>query len=131
MYYQKSSVIKVNSFSTLTTFENTGAQFEWISISLIPFLFKEHRNTYARYVAETAIYVIRKITTSNLKDIGNSNLLPRIYDLDEFDDQVKLYQQHVAYISNSSSAKTFLEFFNNKEVQNETNRQKFFTNQAS
>ena len=78
-----------------------------------------------------AIYVIRKITTSNLKDISNSNLLPRIYDLDEFDDQVKLYQQHMAYISNSSSAKTFLEFSNNKEVQNATNRQKFFTNQAS
>ena len=54
VYHQKSSVIKANSFSTLTTFENTGAQFEWISISLIAVLSKEHRNTYARYDAEMA-----------------------------------------------------------------------------
>ena len=87
LYHQKSSVIKANSFSTLTTFENTGARFEWISISLIPVLSKEHRNMYD---AEMANYVIRKITISNLKDIDNNNLLPRVYDLDEFDDQVKL-----------------------------------------
>ena len=28
LYHQKSSVVKANSFSTLTTLENTGAQFE-------------------------------------------------------------------------------------------------------
>ena len=78
-----------------------------------------------------ANYVIRKITISSLKDIDNNNLSPRVYDLDEFDDRVKLYWQHVAYISNGSSAKTFLDFSNNKEVQNATSRQKFFTNQAS
>ena len=78
-----------------------------------------------------ANYVIRKITISNLKDIDNNNFLPRVYDLDEFDDQVKLYRQHVAYISNGSSAKTFLNFSNNKEVQNAMSRQEFFTNQAS
>ena len=78
-----------------------------------------------------ANYVIRKITISNLKDIDNNNFLPRVYDLDEFDDQVKLYRQHVAYISNGSSAKTFLDFSNNKEVQNAMSRQEFFTNQAS
>ena len=60
--------------------------------------------------------VIRKITISNLKDIGNKNLLPRVYDLDEFDDQVKLYSQHATYISNGSSGKTFLNFSNNKEM---------------
>ena len=128
LYHQKSSVIKANSFSTLTTFENTGARFEWISISLIPVLSKEHRNMYD---AEMANYVIRKITISNLKDIDNNNLLPRVYDLDEFDDQVKLYQQHMAYISKGSSAKAFLDFSNNKEVQNTTSQQKFFTNQTS
>ena len=37
----------------------------------------------------------------------------------------------MAYISNSSSAKTFLDFLNNKEVKNATSRQTFFTNQAS
>ena len=52
-----------------------------------------------------ANYVIRKITISNLKDIDNNNLSPRIYNLDESDDEVKLYQQHVAYISNGSSVK--------------------------
>ena len=46
-YPQNSSAIKANNFSTLTNFENTGAQFEWISISLILVLSKEHRNTYA------------------------------------------------------------------------------------
>ena len=110
LYHQKSSVVKANSFSTLTTFENTSAQFEQISILLIPVLSKEHRNTYATYNAEMANYVIRTITIFNLKDINNNNLLPRVYDLDEFDDQVKLCRQHVAYISNSSSAKTFLNF---------------------
>ena len=131
LYHQKSGVIKANSFSTLTTFENTGAQFEWISISLILAISKERRNTYTTYNAEMANYLIRKITISNLKNIDNNNLSPRVYDLDEFDDQVKLYHQHVAYISNGSSAKTFLDFSNNKEVQNWTSRQKFFTNQAS
>ena len=69
LYHQKLSVIKANSFSTLTTFENMGARFEWISISLIPVLSKEHRNMYD---AEMANYVIRKITISNLKDIDNN-----------------------------------------------------------
>ena len=54
LYHQKSSVIKANSFNTLTTFENTDAQFEWISIFLMPVLSKEHRNTYATYDAEMA-----------------------------------------------------------------------------
>ena len=131
LYHQKSIVIKANSFSTLTTFQNTGAQLEWISTSLVPVLSKEHRNTYATYDAEMANYIIRKITIANLKDIGNNNLAPRVYNLDEFDDQVKLYRQHVAYISNGSSAKTFLDFSNHKEVQNAKSRQTFFTNQAS
>ena len=92
LYHQKSSVIKANSFSTLTTFETTGAQFEWISILLIPVRSKEHRNTYTTYDAEMANYVIRKITISNLKDIDNNNLSPGVYDLDKFNDQVKLYR---------------------------------------
>ena len=129
--HQKSSVIKAYSFSTLTNFENTGAQFEWIIISLIPVLSKEHRNTYATYEAEMANCAVRKITMSNLKGIDNNNLSPRIYDLDEFVDQVKLYRQHMAYISNGSSVKKFLDFSSNKEVQNATSQQKFFTNQAS
>ena len=92
LYHQKSSVIKANSFSTWTTFETTGAQFEWISILLIPVRSKEHRNTYTTYDAEMANYVIRKITISNLKDIDNNNLSPGVYDLDKFNDQVKLYR---------------------------------------
>ena len=131
MYHQKSSVIKANSFNTLNTFENRYAEFEWISISLMPVLSKEHRNTYATYNAEMANYVITKIIISNLKYIDNNSLSLRVYDLDDFDDQVKLYGQDVAYISNGSSAKAFLDFSNNKEVQNGTSRQKFFTNQDS
>ena len=122
LYHQKLSVIKANSFSTLTTFENMSARFEWISISLIPVLSKEHRNTYATYDAEMANYVIRKITISNLKDIDNNSLSPRVHDLDEFDDQVKLYGQDVAYISNGSSAKTFLDFSNKWKKKSKTGR---------
>ena len=70
----------------MTTFENTGAQFEWISMSLIPVLSKEHRSTYVTNEAEMANNAIRKITISNLKDIDNNNLPPRVYNLDEFDD---------------------------------------------
>ena len=67
-----------------------------------------------------------KIKISNLKDIANNNLSPRVYDLDEFDDQVKLYRQHVAYISNSSSAKSFLDFSNNKEYKKRRINRNFF-----
>ena len=83
LHHQTSSVIKANSFNTLNTFENRYAQFEWISISLMPVLSKEHRNTYAMYEAEMVNYVIRKITISNLKDINNNNLSPRVYYLDK------------------------------------------------
>ena len=37
----------------------------------------------------------------------------------------------MAYISHGNSVKTFLDFSNNKEVQNTMSQQKFFTNQAS
>lgn len=61
-YHEKNSIIKENSFNTLLTFENTGTQFEWIIISLVPVLSKEHRNTYATYNRKMANRLIRKIT---------------------------------------------------------------------
>ena len=45
---KKNSIIKENSFNTLLTFENTGKQFEWIIISLIPVLSKEHKTHMLR-----------------------------------------------------------------------------------
>ena len=57
---EENTIKKANSFSTLTTFESTGVQFKWMSISLITVLSKKHRNTYVTYDAEMAHYMIRK-----------------------------------------------------------------------
>ena len=58
-YHEKNSMIKENSFNTLLTFENMGKQFEWIIISLVPALSKEHRNTYATYNRKMDYRLIR------------------------------------------------------------------------
>ena len=43
--------------------------------------------------------------------------ISKVYDLTEFDDQVSLYRQFYAYISNKPSANTMLDFSNNQEIQ--------------
>ena len=65
---------------------------------------KEHRNTYATYNAEKANHFIRKITISNIKEaVGTTT---KVYDLTEFDDQLTIFRQYCAYITNTLSTKT-------------------------
>ena len=53
VYHEKKNIIiRQSGFSRILNFNNVGTQFEWIIISIIPVLSKEHRNTYATYNAE-------------------------------------------------------------------------------
>ena len=68
VHHEKNIKIRQNSFSGILNFNNVGTQFEWITISIIPVLSKEHRNTYASYNVEQACNTIQKMTISNIKD---------------------------------------------------------------
>ena len=57
--------------------------------------------------------------------------ISRVYDLAEFDDQLSLYRQFCAYISNKPSISTMLDFSNNREIQDVVERRDFFKNQCS
>ena len=46
-YHERNIKIRQNGFSGLLNFDNGGAQFEWIIVSIIPVLSKEHSNTYS------------------------------------------------------------------------------------
>ena len=85
-------------------------------VSIIPVLSKEHRNKYSVYNNRKATHIIQKITLSNMKD-SRGLYISKVYDLTEFDDQVSLYRQFYAYISNKPSASTMLDFSNNQEIQ--------------
>ena len=85
-------------------------------VSIIPVLSKEHRNKYSVYNNRKATHMIQKITLSNMKD-SRGLYISKVYDLTEFDDQVSLYRQFCAYISNKPSASTMLDFSNNQEIQ--------------
>ena len=50
-----------------------------------------------------------------------------MYDLTEFDDQLTIFRQYCAYITNTPSTNTFLDFSNNHEIQNNVKRKNFFT----
>ena len=52
--------------------------------------------------------------------------ISKVYDLTEFDDQVSLYRQLCAYISNKPSTSTMLDFSNNQETQDTVERRDFF-----
>ena len=67
-YHEKRLIVRQNGFGGIANFDNTGTQFQWLIISIIPVLLKEHRNTYATYNAEKANHFIRKITISNIKE---------------------------------------------------------------
>ena len=85
-------------------------------VSIIPVLSKEHRNNHSVYNNRKATHMIQKITLSNMKD-SRGLYISKVYDLTEFDDQVSLYRQFCAYISNKPSASTMLDFSNNQEIQ--------------
>ena len=67
---------------------------------------------------------------SNMKD-WRGLYISRVYDLAEFDDQLSLYRQFCAYISNKPSISTMLDFSNNREIQDVVERRDFFKNQCS
>ena len=73
---------------------------------------------------------IQKVEITNIKDTY-SRVNERIYNLNEFDDQLLLYRQYCTYILNSSSTKTMLDFSLNKEVQQVAGRLDFITNRSS
>ena len=50
-----------------------------------------------------------------------------MYDLTEFDDQLTIFRQYCAYITNTLSTNTFLDFSNNREIQSNVKRESFFT----
>ena len=87
-YHGKKLIVRQNGFGGMVNFNNTGTQFKWLIISIIPVLSKEYRNTYATYNAEQANHFIRKITISIIKDaVGTTT---KVYDLTEFNDQLTI-----------------------------------------
>ena len=67
-------------------------------VSIIPVLSRIHRNTYAIYNNEVACNTIRKLSITDIKDQVNNRRYDKIYDLENLDDQFKLYRQYCAYI---------------------------------
>ena len=117
VYHERNVVIRQGGFNTSITFNNAGTQFEWLMVSIIPVLSKIHRNTYAIYNNDVACNTIRKLSITDIKDQVNNRRYGKIYDLENFDDQFKLYRQYCAYISNRPSNQTMLDFSKNQEVQ--------------
>ena len=104
-YHEKKLIVRQDGFGGIVNFDKTGTQFEWLIISIIPVILKEHRNTYASYKAEKANHFIRKITISNIKEVIGTTT--KAYDLTEFDDQLTICRQYCAYIANTPSTNTF------------------------
>ena len=89
-YHEKKLIVRQNRFGGIVNFDNTGTQFEWLIISIIPVLSKEHRNTCATYNAEKANHFIRKITIPNIKEAVGT--ITKVCDLTEFDDQLTIFR---------------------------------------
>ena len=68
VYHEKKLIIRAGGHGGIVNFNNSGTQFEWIIISVIPEISKTHRHTYATYANEQACYVLREIHISNIKD---------------------------------------------------------------
>ena len=64
-----------------------------------------------------ACNTIQKLSIIDIKDQVNNRRYDKIYDLENFNDQFKLYRQYCAYISNRPSNQTMLDFSTNQEVQ--------------
>ena len=86
-------------------------------VSIILELSTGHRNTYATYSNEKACHILGRVDITNIKDEVSNRTYDKRYDLTKFDDKLKLYRQHLAYISNGASTNTLLDFSNNKECQ--------------
>ena len=123
-YHIKHMVIRQGGFGGILNFDNAGTQFEWITVSIIPVLSKEDRNTYSVYNNEKATHMIQKIMLSNMK-YSRELYINKVYDLTEFDDQLLLYRQFCPYISNKPSKSTMLDFSNNQEIQDTVERRDF------
>ena len=102
-YHERNIKICQNDFSGLLNFDNAGTQFEWIIVSIIHVLSKEHRNNYSVYNSEKACHIRQKITISNVKD-SEGRYIGKVYDLNDFDKQI-LYPK--------PSTLTMLDFSNN------------------
>ena len=74
---------------------------------------------------------IQKLSITDIKDQVNNRRYDKIYDLENFDDQFKLYRQYCAYISNRPSNQTMLDFSKNQEVQQTVQLRDYFTTAAS
>ena len=71
---------------------------------------------------------MKKTKISNIRR-NYSRINEKLYDLDNFDNQLELFDQFRAYISNVASTKNALDFLLDKECQQVTHE--FFTNQKS
>ena len=131
VYHKRNVVIGQGGFGASINFNNVGTQFEWLMVSIIPVLLKSHRNTYAIYNNEVACNTIRKLSITDTKDQVNNRRYDKIYDLQNFDDQFKLYRQYCAYISNRPSNQTILDFSKNQVVQQTVQLRDYFTAAAS
>ena len=100
-------------------------------VSIIPVLSKIHRNMYAIYNNKVACNTVRKLSVTDIKDQVNNRRYDKIYDLENFDDQFKLYRQYCAYISNRTSNQTMLDYSKNQEVQQTVQLRDYFTTAAS
>ena len=71
------------------------------------------------------------MSITDIKDQVNNRRYNKIYDLENFDDQFKLYRQYYAYISNRPGNQTMLDFSKNQEVQKTVQLRDYFTTVAS
>ena len=114
-------VIRQGRLIGMLNLDNAGTQFEWIIVSIIPVLNKEHRNMYSACNNEKATHMIEIITLSNMKD-SRGLYISKVYNLTKFDDQLSLYRQFCAYIWDKPGTSTLLHFSNNREIQDPVER---------
>ena len=131
VYHERNVVIRQGGVGASINFNNAATQFEWLMVSIIPVLLKIHRNTYAISNNDVACNTIRKLTITDIKDQVNNRRYDKIYDLENFDFQFKLYRQYCAYTSNRPSNQTMLDFSKSQEVQQTVQLRDYFTTAAS
>ena len=92
VYHEENAVIRQGGFGASINFNNAGTQFEWLMVSIISVLSKIHRNTYAIYNNEVTSNTIRKLSITDIIDQVKNRRYNKIYDLENFYDQFKLYR---------------------------------------
>ena len=100
---KKNIVVRQGGFPRSINVDNSGSQFKWIIVSIIPVLSKNHRNTCATYNNEQACNIVQKLAISNIKDDKNHRIYSKVYHLQTFDDHLKLYRQYCTYITNRAN----------------------------